>query len=487
MKRFFLLVFFSLLLRQLPALDASVSFSTFNSPRGPYVEVYLHVVGSTVAFLPLLGDTNQLQAAVEVVILFKKGEAIVQFGKYRLHSPISPHPINFVDLKRYALENGTYRAEVTLTDLNNPSDSRTYSSEVRVDYPAQGLGQSDIQLLASFRRAQPDEQSPLIKNGFFFECLPFHFYGRSADKLIFYNEIYNADRAIGDDYLITYKVERAGVSGAGETVLIGHKRRSPKPIDILLLQLDIARLPSGNYHLVVEVRNRENALLSKRAVFFQRSNPYLHRDRETIAQGADLSGAFVERLDDQELRYSLKALYPVLDHKDGELLNTLIKEKDPKAMRLYLFSFWATQNPTDPEKAYETYMQVARKVDEQFRNGFGYGFETDRGYIFMKYGAPDDVVTVEDDPVAPPYEIWVYNQFPYTNQRNVKFLFYNPSLATNGFILLHSNARGEVNNPRWEIELYGQAPMEIEGSNYLDGTRMQDNIGRRARRLFEDF
>ncbi|RMF31243.1 MAG: hypothetical protein D6765_02085, partial [Bacteroidetes bacterium] len=64
---------------------------------------------------------------------------------------------------------------------------------------------------------------------------------------------------------------------------------------------------------------------------------------------------------------------------------------------------------------------------------------------------------------------------------------YNPSLATNGFILLHSNARGEVNNPRWEIELYGQAPMEIDGSNYLDGTRMQDNIGRRARRLFEDF
>ncbi|MEK7253111.1 MAG: hypothetical protein AAB316_00070, partial [Bacteroidota bacterium] len=108
-----------------------------------------------------------------------------------------------------------------------------------------------------------------------------------------------------------------------------------------------------------------------------------------------------------------------------------------------------------------------------------------RGNIFMKYGAPNDVISVENDPSAPPYEIWFYNQFPQTGQNNVKFLFYNPSLADNGFLLLHSNARGEINNPRWEIELYRNAPTESEDSDFIGGTRMQDNVGRHARRLFE--
>ena len=96
-------------------------------------------------------------------------------------------------------------------------------------------------------------------------------------------------------------------------------------------------------------------------------------------------------------------------------------------------------------------------------------------------------MSVEDEQSAPPYEIWFYNQFPQTNQNNVKFVFYNPSLATNGFTMLHSTARGEVNNPRWEVDLYGSAPNDLDGSNYIDGTQMKGNIGRHARRLYESF
>jgi GWxTD domain-containing protein len=168
-------------------------------------------------------------------------------------------------------------------------------------------------------------------------------------------------------------------------------------------------------------------------------------------------------------------------------MNTLIRENKPDAMRLYLFSFWAKENPNNPEEGYKAYMKVARAIDDKFQSGFGHGFETDRGYVFMKYGAPSDAVTVENDPSAPPYEIWTYHQFPRTGQNNVKFLFYNPSLATNGFILLHSTARGEVNNPRWEVELYRNAPNELDDTDYFGGSQMQDNTGRHARRLMRDF
>jgi hypothetical protein len=89
----------------------------------------------------------------------------------------------------------------------------------------------------------------------------------------------------------------------------------------------------------------------------------------------------------------------------------------------------------------------------------GYGFETDRGNIFMKYGAPNDVVSVEDEPSAPPYEIWIYYSFPVTAQFDVKFLFYSPELA-NSYNLLHSTCENEINNPAWEQILYKSALSE---------------------------
>ena len=485
MKKSFLSLVVGLFCFQISsAIDVSVSYATFASPTQNYVEIYLHVVGSTVEFVPL--DTVNSQAAVEFMILFKKGEKIIKYDKFKLNSPTSPFPINFIDLKRYGLDNGKYQIEVTATDANKPENTEQYKTEIKLIYSTQKLQQSDIQLLTSFKKSEEGESGTMVKNGYYMECLPFNFYDKNASKLIFYTEIYNSDKEIGEDYMVSYSVEQVKGDDSKETVMIGHKRRKPMPVDVLLLQFDISELPSGNYNLLVEVRNRTKALLSKKSVFFQRSNPYLNADDEVIAT-MPLDDEFVEKMDEQELRYSLKAIASLVEETDGELVNRLVKDRNPKAQRLYLFSFWAQQNPNNPYGAYLEFTKVAKYADNIFKSGFGYGFETDRGRIFIKYGRPSDIVRVEDDPSAPPYEIWSYNDFPKTNQGIVKFLFFNPSLAAGNFILLHSTARGEINNPRWEVELYGQSPNEIQGSDYFGGTQMGDNTGRRARRLLSDF
>jgi hypothetical protein len=75
-----------------------------------------------------------------------------------------------------------------------------------------------------------------------------------------------------------------------------------------------------------------------------------------------------------------------------------------------------------------------------------------------------------------------------TNQRNVKFLFYNPTLAGDDFVTLHSTARGEISNPRWERDLYARnAGEQYDGDNYQDATQMQRNVNRNARVYFEDY
>ena len=90
-----------------------------------------------------------------------------------------------------------------------------------------------------------------------------------------------------------------------------------------------------------------------------------------------------------------------------------------------------------------------------------------------------------DEPSAPPYEIWIYNFLVETNQTGVKFLFYNEELAPNEFRLLHSTCRGELQNPRWEVELYKSDRLAPIG-NVVDANTVQDGFNRNARRYFSD-
>ena len=468
------------------SLDANIAYATFKSSESPYVEVYLHVVGSTAAFKMLPDSTYQ--ANLEIVILFKQNDKVVKFDKYILNSPKYEGSQDFFDVKRYGLGEGKYDIEVSVNDVNQTDNAKQYTQSFTIGFDKNRVYQSDIQLLASLRKIRPgQENSPMVKGDYIFEPLPSAFLDRYCDRLIFYNEIYDTDKLVGDDFLVSYYMEAANGEQTSKPIGLVHKRRSPEMVVPFLQQVDISELKSGNYNLVVEVKNKSGDLLTKKSIVFQRSNPYLNNTREDIAANADnLEEEFVGDMTEEELRYALKAIAMQVDDTDGELLNTIIAERKLDAMRLYLFSFWAKENPLNPETAFKNYMAIARAIDKKFGGGFGYGFETDRGYIYMKYGVPSDVVTVEDEQSAPPYEIWFYNQFPQTNQNNVKFLFYNPNLTTNGYKLLHSTARGQINNPQWEVELYRNAPNDVQG-NPIDATQMQSNIGRHARRLFESF
>ncbi|MEL7021403.1 MAG: GWxTD domain-containing protein, partial [Bacteroidota bacterium] len=399
------------------AQDASVTYATFKTSEYQYVELYLQVVGKTVAFQPVNApDSSQLQASVQFLILIKKGEEVVKVDKFNLQSPISAQPKDFIDLKRYALPNGTYNLEVQIKDNLSEKAPRTIKIPFEINYQSTGIQQSDIQLLAKFEQKAGDGM--LIKNGIEMTPLPFNFYNKRAEYLYFYSEIYGTEQ-LTEDYLISYAIVRR-VNGGEQTLLIGHRRKSPAPITPILLKMDIGELPSGNYSLVVEVRDRTKATLSKKNIYFQRSNPYLELD-QLADTSVDITQEFVQLLSEEDLDYSLRAITPLTSQRDVELLNLLLTQKKAEAQRMYLFNFWAQRAPNNPQKAYDDYMLVARAVDKTFNSGFRHGFETDRGFTYLKYGRPSDKITITDEPTAPPYEIWTYYEFPFTNQTNVKF------------------------------------------------------------------
>lgn len=465
------------------ALDAGVSWAVFATPEKPYLEINIEIAASSVNFKHV--DSTHLQAGVETLILIKQGDKVVNYEKYVLNSPLVEIPQALLDVKRLALQPGDYTLEITFHDMNDPVNTDVFSTPLQVQIN-EAIHLTEVQLLRSFKVDNSD--NPFSKNGYFLEPLPFNFYDRGAQTLAFYAEIYHSDKSVKDaSYLVRYTIEQEKGNGLKTLISIGNQRRKPSVIDAVLVQMDINKLESGNYTLTVELRNAASELLTSRTLSFQRSNPFLNVAETELTEEL-VNRQFVQNLGEDTLRYGLRAISALAVGVESDMLKNILQTGDLKAMRFYLFRHFMREDPNNPELAYKRFMEVAAAVDTRFRSGFRYGFETDRGCTFLRFGRPDDLVHVEDDPGAPPYEIWVYYKFTQTQQNNVKFLFYNPSLAGEDFILLHSNARGEISNPRWERVLYSRNPTEyVDGDNFHDSTGTQRNTGRNAKAYFEDF
>jgi GWxTD domain-containing protein len=468
----------------LKALDLGVSYAVMATPTERYVEINLEIDPLSIFWSKI--DSNRYQASADILILVKKGDVVVAYEKYTLNSPILEYYGNLLDVKRLAVPNGTYELEVTATDKLQEKNKARFARNITVDNTP-GLYMAEIQLLRSFKEETSD--NPLVKNGQYLEPMPFGFYDKNANILAFYTEMYYTGTVIKDPvYTMRFTIERDLGNGNRNLVSVGNQKKRPSTIDMLLVQMDISQLETGNYHITLELRNKANEVLAKREVDFQRSNPYLNISDAALSKES-MSKEFVQNLTEKELRYSLSALTPNVSYgTEPEELKNIMLGQDLEAMRFFLFRYFVRQDANKPEEAWREYMETANAADKQFHSGFRYGFETDRGRTYMKYGRPDDLIHVEDDPAAPPYEIWVYYNFPKTKQRNVKFLFYNPSLAGEDYIILHSNARGEINNPKWEIALYKRnAGNQYEGDNDWDANSMQRNTNRNARVYFEDY
>lgn len=473
-----LIFFLVFILRNASALDVDLQVCVFKGPDRPFLEMSFYVLGQSIT--PILVDSLQ-QGKIEVLMTCRRGSDIILADKYILIGPVGPSVEDFMDVRRYGVDTGAYLITYECRDLGDTLNVSTLSSEVDVYFTGAYPEQSDIKFLSAVRKEAGSGN--LVRNGIYMEPLPFNFYHRNLDQLIVYHEIYSLDELSADRYYATLSV--SSTEHPEVAVLETHKILKPASVNPLLRQVDITDLPSGNYLARMSVHNSKRDELASRTAYFQRSNP--ERDVQAFGETAQstLMTSFTNEIPDDSLIYCLRAIAPVVTSIDNEVLNYVIRQGTNESKRFFLHRYWTSRSVTQPQSVFEAYMDVARAIDRMYNSGFGYGFETDRGHIYLKYGRPDDVITVLDEPSAPPYEIWFYNQFEATHQANVRFLFYNPSLADNDYILLHSTAIGERSNPRWEITLYGSAPNQIQGSDYISGTRMQDNFFRNARRYFE--
>lgn len=453
-------------------INSFISYGTFNvidEQSTPYLETYISFDCSSLVYVK---DANgQYDASINLTVIFKQGESIKNYDKYSVTSPKVSDTTNidgfFMDIQRYSLANGEYQMEITIEDANNRKERPLKASEtIVVDFPENTCFSSIIAL----EDLKPSvNESVNSKNGYDIIPMIMPYYPESVSKLTFYTEIYNTKKILGENekyllntYLKTFE------SNTSINNYFFTKRMDVKDTEVIINTMDISNLPSGNYYLVLEARNRNNEIIGYNQFFFQRSNSNYQIDNSILAS-IDPTKVFSGNIDNLDtIREYIKCLEAISSQIEIQYASSLVKSNDIQTMQQYFYSFWASRNTLSPQVEWEKYYTQVKRVNNSFSAMKMKGYQTDRGRIFLKYGAPDRIVQNYNEAGAYPYEIWHY--YTLANQRNKKFVFMTRDIATNDFQLIHSDAVGELNNNRWTNEIYSRTYSPYQEYYNQDGS-----------------
>lgn len=446
-------------------LKAYLSYYTFNTPENePYIETHISVLGNSVQYVKT--TTNNYQGSIGITIIIKQGEKVYKAEKFNLLSPEIKDTIsfnNFLDQKRFKLPNGKYTLQLVILDNNNSANKDVVNQDFEINFPSNAISVSDIIFLESYTKAKTQNQ--FIRNGF--EMIPFvnNFLPTNVNKLTYYAEIYNTQKIAPDEsFLLSYYIQNAeGLNKLNS--FIQQKKILSKDVIILLNEFDISLLPSGNFYLVIEVKNRNNEIIASKSNYFQRSNKSLGGDISAIA-GIAYDNSFVAKYNKEQLVENIKCLAPITNQNERDYTKTLLANNDEIQMRQYLIYFWEKRNPGESAKKWEEYEQQVKIVNEKYSSAYAKGYDTDRGIIFLRYGPPNNIRQNDYDNRAYPYEIWQYYKVKTFSNR--KFVFFSPDNIRNEMVLLHSNLAGERNDPQWKYKILSRTMKNAEDTNDAD-------------------
>lgn len=458
-------------------LQAIFSYATFNVPDGrPYVETYLFFDGAS---LNQPYQNGMKRATVDIQLSVKKNDSIVHFKKYALNGPstvISHATRNFIDLQRFGLENGIYDLEFSIKDKNSNDDPIILEEKLIVYFDGKP-SLSSIQPMSSAVKTK--DQNILSRNGYDMEPYINDFYPEEIKALNFYYEIYNIEKEVGNENFYSMVYVEQKENGVRYESNILTKKQRPATLVPHYGSIDISMLPSGNYNLVVEVRNRKNDLLLYKKVPFMRSNPSVEGPEVSI-----YAATFAAQItDEQKLNYYISALYPIANVNEQYTAEELLKQPGHmEAKQAFFYQFWVSRDKLNPENEWKKYRQRLEYVEQAFSYPKTPGYLTDRGRVYLQYGAPD-YIRDEKNFVSSrhmghgdqtknyvngdfantnsqgqifylPYQLWRYNMIKGDGNNRV-FIFWD-EFRSGFYQLLNSNAKGEVQDPRWERRLCQQ-------------------------------
>jgi GWxTD domain-containing protein len=453
-------------------LQAWFDYKVYQLPDGtPYVETHMNFKGLSLEHRAINDSTDQAQVSATIII--KQGSDIIDFKKLTIDGPQIPtgYYQDFMDVQRFLIKNGAYIVEIELNDVFDPTqEPETFSQPLMVSNPKDQCFVSDIMLVQAYAVAA--EQSDLSKSGY--DMLPYvdNYFPSDFNDLIFYTEVYNANMIFGDDSLfalVAYiESNTSGKIAANQQVI---RRSEAKDVVPMFQTFDISELSSGDYDLVIEVRNRGNQPVASQRLKIKR-NKFQGEGPPPV----DVTRTFVANFESRDsIMPHIRSFTPTASTLEVKAMHSIVLPGDLTIQQKYFYNFWVARNPLNPEQAWNEYYREVVACDREFGTQILEGWETDQGRVYLKYGKPNTRVERPHISELHPYEIWHYYSIANTNDK--RFLFYAPSGLATSFVLLHSDLLGETQNFGWRTVM-------MDRNNPLHYSQ-QDNLDQNKNTSFE--
>ncbi len=459
------------------------NYGVFNSVNSKsFLETYMTISGNSVKYLPkALG----LQASVTISWKISKGTEVVKKLSYNLLSPKSTDSLNlpsFIDSQRFFLPNGDYTVEFEIIDNAFPEQKTTHTEKIKILFNRdKRIDASDIQILESFTKSTISNN--FTKSGY--ELVPYtiNYFPNNKNTLKFYFESYNADTLLGNNskFVYTYYVENSETLSKLNK-LTGFQKQKANKVNPLLAQFDISTLPTGNYNLVIELRDSTNTIHCEKKWFFQRQSLASQISEKDMTNTID---AFFHGFNSTDsLKEFIECLWPISKTTERTWQQVQIDNKNATNMQNYLIEFWKNEarDSLDPFVLWRDYYKEVLVTKAMMKCGKQKGYYTDRGRVYLQYGKPDQRNQVSSSANVYPYEIWQYYRLYDKATKhfftNKKFVFVNFAIADECYELIFSEVRGEKNDPNWKYRLVKRTqkpgniddnkPAETYGNNFDD-------------------
>ncbi len=465
---------------QLPGfaqVDFLLDYKNYFVPEeSPYLEFYLSVDGSSIFYQA--DEEGLLQGEIEITYILSQNDSIVNFKKFRLITPKYKEgdaTADLIDKKQIILDNGTYDFEIDVLDINSGQHTGTKAKLDPLNFNTEELLFSDALINNGFR--PQGEKASFEKAGLYFEPVFRNFISKRDSIIGFYAELYNSSNILGEDeaFLVDFSI----VDEVTKKVMNNSrsfKRLTATATLPIADQFSVKTLPSGNYLLQFNVRNKNNEILKSMEVPFQRSNPNL-----LALDVVSVENSFVHDISNvEEMKEYIRCLQPISDHAELQFAKNQLEYAQLDMMQRYFLNFWKTRDPENPEEAWISYKEEVDLADKEFGYGGVKGYQTERGRVYLQYGKPNTVRTMRYETDTYPYSVWQY--YKLNGLTNRRFIFYSPSMGMLGYQVLHSNVPGEVQNPNWEFELQ----RKTDNARPTQENPYDENINDRAKDLFNN-
>lgn len=264
-----------------------------------------------------------------------------------------------------------------------------------------------------------------------------------------YTELYNTDRLVQRRYHLYWVItDTAGRALFSIDTVVATEGDS---VEVVTQSFQLGSAQGGEYYLLLRVYDG-NRLVATDSASAIRSFFLYKPEGSGLASvdGSDTRESVIDPmfsgLTEAELDIEFrKASYIIPEHQQ-KIFEGL---SGPEAKGRFLTNFWNAldDDPRSPEHPVrDEYYERVTQASNFYRSSLTpRGWDSDRGRVLLKYGAPDGIDRHPNDFNRRPFEIWRYSASRLT------FVFVDVS-QTGNYLMVHSTAPGEIRNQYWERE-----------------------------------